>query len=274
MAVRPLAVAAVYALLASGVPARAATFTVTSQDDAADALPGDGVCATLVGVCTLRAAVEETNAVAGEDAVAVPAGTFTLALAGPREDLAATGDLDVRDALTITGSGSAATILDAAMLDRLFDVPVAVALTVTDLTIRNGQASAGFPLDPGGGAYVRDGASLTLVRVALEDNRPVGDGGGVAVGKDGSLTLADVSFARNVAEASGAIALPSGGSLTAERVSFEQNAQNAVWAVDTNAILSGVRFVDNRNAGLVNSGGTMLVTDAVFADNDSGAALR
>jgi hypothetical protein len=34
----------------------------TSIVDAADATPGDGVCATSAGVCTLRAATQETNA--------------------------------------------------------------------------------------------------------------------------------------------------------------------------------------------------------------------
>lgn len=40
---------------------RAGTYTVNSNADTADANPGDGVCATSGGVCTLRAAIQEAN---------------------------------------------------------------------------------------------------------------------------------------------------------------------------------------------------------------------
>jgi len=49
----------------SPVPvAYAATFTVDNAGDAGDANPGNGSCATAGGVCTLRAAIEESNALA------------------------------------------------------------------------------------------------------------------------------------------------------------------------------------------------------------------
>ncbi len=63
------------ALLAMGcvwlaaIPASAATFVVDSNGDAADASPGDGTCATAAGVCTLRAAIQEHNALGGADAI-------------------------------------------------------------------------------------------------------------------------------------------------------------------------------------------------------------
>jgi hypothetical protein len=44
------------------VPSGAATFAVDSTADAVDVVPGDGLCATAAGACTLRAAVMETNA--------------------------------------------------------------------------------------------------------------------------------------------------------------------------------------------------------------------
>ena len=47
-----------------------ATFTVNSTGDEADTAPGDGVCAVASsGLCTLRAAVEEANALAGSDTI-------------------------------------------------------------------------------------------------------------------------------------------------------------------------------------------------------------
>src|SRR5687768_12251788 len=79
--------------------AQAATFPVNTTFDGTDATPGDAVCATATGTCSLRAAIQEANATGGGDTVALPAGTYTLTLAGTGEDMAATGDLDVRDAL-------------------------------------------------------------------------------------------------------------------------------------------------------------------------------
>ncbi|MCA9962334.1 MAG: CSLREA domain-containing protein, partial [Anaerolineales bacterium] len=64
------------------------SFVVNSTDDAGDANPGDGVCATAVAQCTLRAAIEEANAQPGTDTIYfnIPGGgvhTFTPASAYP-----------------------------------------------------------------------------------------------------------------------------------------------------------------------------------------------
>ena len=86
--------------------AEAATIIVNTTADAVDANPGDGVCDDGTGNCTLRAAIMEANALAGADTITVPAGTYTLAIAGTDEDAGATGDLDITDDLTIVGAGA------------------------------------------------------------------------------------------------------------------------------------------------------------------------
>ncbi len=54
----------------SATPARAASpFTVDSAADSADASLGDGVCATALGKCTLRAAIQEANLRSGPDTI-------------------------------------------------------------------------------------------------------------------------------------------------------------------------------------------------------------
>src|SRR5690242_12861066 len=72
--------------LAFGPVAQAATFVVSTTSDSVDVLPGDGVCADATGACSLRAAVQEANALAGFDRIELPAGTFGLSLAGPWEE--------------------------------------------------------------------------------------------------------------------------------------------------------------------------------------------
>jgi CSLREA domain-containing protein len=88
----PIAVA-LLATLASP-PVIAATFTVDSTVDLPDASPGDGSCAAVGGACTLRAAVQEANALRpSRDTVVLPAGTYTLTIPPNAADYEGTGSL-------------------------------------------------------------------------------------------------------------------------------------------------------------------------------------
>ena len=53
-------------------------FVVNSLADSHDANPGDGFALDANGETTLRAAIEETNALPGADTIHLPAGRFTL----------------------------------------------------------------------------------------------------------------------------------------------------------------------------------------------------
>jgi len=86
-------------------PALAATFTVNSMTHAVDAVPGDGICATNLGVCTLRAAVMEADSNPSRDVITNPAGTCQLTIPGAAEDYAETGDSDIRQSVTTAGCG-------------------------------------------------------------------------------------------------------------------------------------------------------------------------
>ena len=72
---------ALCAVLAFAAPASAQlVFTVNSAADASDSTPGDGVCAASGNVCTLRAAIEEANALSGVDTIqfAIGSGVQTI----------------------------------------------------------------------------------------------------------------------------------------------------------------------------------------------------
>jgi CSLREA domain-containing protein len=133
--------------------AHAATFTVSSTTDAVDAAPGDGVCAAATGACTLRAAIEETNALAGPDGISLPAGIYALTIA----ELRNTSDL------IVSGDGPATTIIDGGGLHRVFVNLVGATLGITDVTIRNGNTE-----EFGGG--VRNTGSLSLSNSTLSGN--------------------------------------------------------------------------------------------------------
>lgn len=94
------------ATLAAPSLGHAATFVVNSSLDAVDATPGNAVCATAGAVCTLRAAIQEANALAGTDTIVISAGTYTLTLAGKNENAAATGDFDITSTVIVEGAGA------------------------------------------------------------------------------------------------------------------------------------------------------------------------
>jgi CSLREA domain-containing protein len=189
-----VALAAILTVAASS-PARAATFVVNSLLDATDAAPGNGICSTSTpGVCTLRAAIQEANALAGADTILVPVtGVIKLTIPGVGEDLAATGDLDITDDLTIIGTLPAQTIVDGNKLDRVFDVRLGVTATIENLTIRNGVNPN--PADNGGG-IANHGTSLTLSFMTVEKNSSAGGGGGI-FNDTGTLVLNYVIIRNN-----------------------------------------------------------------------------
>ena len=89
------------AVAGNGAPAFAEpadfTFNVNSTDDLTDADPGDDKCETVKGnnVCTLRAAVMESNARYGRELIYLEAQSYKLEIDGA-DDTAAKGDLDVQ----------------------------------------------------------------------------------------------------------------------------------------------------------------------------------
>lgn len=116
--------------------AHAASFNVTSSADAHDAVPGDGICRANIAPagCTLRAAIEEANALAGVDVVRVPAGTYTLTLG----ELTLTGDIE------IVGAGAGGTFVEASSqplggATNVFGIRPHVVALITGLTVRNGK---------------------------------------------------------------------------------------------------------------------------------------
>ena len=153
------------------------TFVVNVLTDTVDVNPGDGLAQDATGNTSLRAAIMESNALAGADTINLGAGTFTLSIAGAGEDAAATGDLDITGDLTIIGAGSSSTVIDAADLDRVFHVLADVAVNISRVNITGGSV----PLDNGGG--VSNVGTLTLAESVVSANRAAIGGGLFNFGK-------------------------------------------------------------------------------------------
>lgn len=143
----------------------AAVFTVTKLTDS-----NDGLCNA---DCSLREAVRAANALAGMDTLSLPAGTLTLSMAGRAENMAATGDLDVLDALEIRGQGAEITLIDGNDLDRVFH-NFAASVEIAELSILGGRAAD----QDHGGAIANEG-SLTLRDIVARNNTADAGGGGI-----------------------------------------------------------------------------------------------
>ncbi len=199
-AVLALSIGVVVSPIASTPAGAAATFNVNSTAEGHDVNPGNGVCATSGGTCTLRAAIEESNARVGMDTVNVPAGTYTT-----------NARLEIEDSLFLNGAGAASTFLDGADANALLHVQT-VEYLVCDSTHdrvwsydRNGERNGSF-ISPGSGgldlpiaAHVGPGDDIYVTGFSSGIQRYDGDTGTalgtlVSPGSGGLVSPSDAVF--------------------------------------------------------------------------------
>jgi large repetitive protein len=181
------------------VAAHGATFVVNTTSDTVDATPGDATCADAGGMCSLRAAIGEANALAGDDIITVPAGTYTQTLVAANEDLNVGGDWDIRSNITINGAGAATTILQAAATpgtatERVMESPLAASVvTINGVTLRHGnKTGAAANATRGGG--IRNVGIMTMNDCVVTLNNASGAGG---VRNERTITLNNVTVSNN-----------------------------------------------------------------------------
>ena len=173
-----------------------AAFVVDSPNDTSDADLSDGIAMDVSGHVTLRAAIQQANAVSGGDTITLPAGTYYLTQTGSGENAGATGDLDILDGVTLTGAGADVTFINGISQDRVFDVATGVPVKLAKVTITGG--TAGISQEDGGG--IRNFGTLTLTEVALSNNTAAGGGGAiVSYGAGSTLTISDSTLVNNSA---------------------------------------------------------------------------
>ena len=126
-----------------------AAVMVTTADDVVD---GDTLSIEALelapgadGQISLRVAVMAANNTVGEDSISfapsLNGSPITLSIAGAGEDVAATGDLDITDSITIQGNGDSNTIIDGGQIDRVLDLHD-VATDISDVTVETGWSLA------------------------------------------------------------------------------------------------------------------------------------
>ena len=242
---------------AFAITAHAATVTVTTGFDVVDgntssvaainATPGGA------GISLREAVLAVNNDATSGHIINVPAGTYTLSIAG-LDDTAAAGDLDVKKAVTITGAGSASTIIRGGTnatngVDKIFSMnPLGntpgFAVTMSGVTLRFGRnvdtatspgnnIGGAMDFDAGFGANFNGQGALTLTDVVFDQNSTVnGNGGALAFFDGGTANITNCSFTNNRASSNAGASVAGGGIA----VGFSNNATSYIL---TNCTIDG-----------------------------------
>src|SRR5207244_4219893 len=153
--------------------------SVTRNDNS-----GIAVCARFY--CSLREAIEAPNAFDSETStITLPAGTYVLTIS---QRLSMTADI------TITGAGSATTIVDGGQLVGVFDTPGTDE--IDGVTVQNGMDTSGL-----GGGGIHNGGTLTATDLVLQGNSTNGQGGGLF--NEGTAYLFESVLQNNMAAMGG-----------------------------------------------------------------------
>ena len=161
--------------------------------DTSDANPGDGVAEDALGNTTLRAAIEEANALAGVDNIdSSVVGNILLTMGTPLE---ITSEININGGGQITVDGGGVTGVFS-----VFDgLPGALTVSLDNLTITGGYSYYG-------GGAVRNGENLTIANSDISGNSAntmFGHGG--AIYNTGELTIDNTSVTSNQAADGGGI---------------------------------------------------------------------
>jgi hypothetical protein len=178
-------------------------FFVDSVGDETDATPGDGICSTAGGSCTIRAAVVEANALGGGIDVNVPAGTYGIAA-----PITVTGDV------MLAGAGAGATLLQpTGSTSPMFSVAAGASLAIVAAAFDGAGGSVAWAAIDGSdgslslrdvaaanshwaAAYVQSGADRATVEVLRSTFTDVRYPVFFADGVDQSLDLRESTITR------------------------------------------------------------------------------
>lgn len=178
-----LAVALLGLLILQQAAANAADFTVNSNLDTADAAPGNGLCATAAGVCTLRAAVAEAEATAAMDTIRIPAMTITLG-----------SSIQFSKSTVVVGAGARSTIITGSPGVVLFRV-TGLQQEFRDVSFQGASSNSSGAL----AVYQSANAVTTLNRVRVTQNTATATGTAYApvTATAGELIVQDSEISNN-----------------------------------------------------------------------------
>ena len=255
-----------------------AALRVNHNGDALDATPGDGVCqdqAGAAGRCSLRAALQEANARAGDDVVIVQSGAGTITLTR--------GELPVTSGVTLRGNGATVNANDAS---RVVNVGSG-RLTLERATLTGGRAPIG------GGILVGAPATANVVESTITGNDSTGlyqcstyfsgaspglmvgcqdVGGGAGIFNYGALQLSRSTVSENHAVGGQCVTIPNpigGGAGYIETCTWSEGAgvHSVGGATINDSTISGNWSDRGYGGGLTSVTGAVTVARSTIANN-------
>jgi hypothetical protein len=255
-------------LVLSAVSVNAATITVSVT---ADELAVDGNCGLREAIIAANtdSAVDRCLPGAGADTIVVPPGTYTLALLGPNEDAARTGDLDIAGAIVIRGSGAATTIIegdsyDYWLADRVLHILRTGALTLSGATIRGGLCGSGAGILNVGTLSVQDSRIYDNTAAMWFDNCHAASDGVFDFGGAGILNAPTGSL------------IISGSAVSANSAGYDDAAGGLLNYGQAQVEHTVLRDNSSAAGGAIVNLGTLDVADSLISGNGArfnGAAL-
>jgi CSLREA domain-containing protein len=204
--------------------------TVNSSADGIDTSTGNGVCAAAGGLCTLRAAIMEANALGAAIIEIDSTRLINLVTGAANTDSADEGDLDITGAVILRGNG---TQLQTDIADRFFDVQPGAMLILSDLWMIHDDQFLSL-----NGGCIRIRADSVFVGDGLVFNQCWASTGG-AIGIEADRATVEVSnsvFLGNTAVNGGAIGVTSASDDGHLRVDSSEFSLNTATDGDGGAI--------------------------------------
>ena len=231
-----------FVVLLGAAPAVASTYVVNSNSDFSDATPGNDICG-VVSNCSLRAAIEESNAHAGPDTIQLPANSYAMGATAPEVD----------SQVTILGAGSASTTLSRGAPGRVLSVGPSGVLDLRNVKVTGGSVG-------GEGAGIQSSGVLTVRGSVITGNDAIDQsGGGIAIASSAGTTLIEDSTI-SLNEAGGSVSSVTGGGI-------DQRTGAGKLTIDGSAIESNqLEGADPRGAA-INAGGELEVLDSSITAN-------
>ncbi|MFO1002246.1 MAG: choice-of-anchor Q domain-containing protein [Planctomycetaceae bacterium] len=274
------------------------TFTVTSLADS-----GSG---------SLRQAVLDANATAGEDEILFQSGlNGTISLTS--------GQMTISETVEITGNGAANSIIDAQLTSRIFEISSG-AVSLSGLTLRNGQTTGNnvnyadntnnggaikslssgtltisgstlsgnstFGGGSHGGAVFSDTGAIIINESVLSGNRTTGDGayGGGIFSRSGEVTITRSTLSGNLTEGAssdGGAIFVANGPISVKQSTLAANSTmdafadgGAVFARNNSVVLSQSTVSGNSVQGSGARGGAVFSGYGTVTVSQSTVALN
>ena len=196
-----------------------------------------------------------------------------------------TGDgnknINVNKSVTINGQSKSSTVIDAENEGNVFNIKSGAKVTISNLTIKNGNASVSASPTSCGGAIYSEG-NLNVINCAFKDNTACyyNNSYGGAIESSGTLTIIGSTFTGNAADFSGAVD-NFNGDLTITNCTFNGNTAGkeggAIGNIGNIFSVTNCTFTNNHASygGAILSYSDATITGSTFtnnfADNDGGA---